>query len=114
MVALVVIAFLVEGVPAAVLLALAGVVRRAGRFWGVGGGWVAGRGLRPRRSQGGGRVGEARGGEPGGRPAVVAFSTPSCAACHTAQRPALMALEERTGGRVRIVHVNAAERPQVA
>ena len=33
MVALVVIAFLVEGVPAAVLLALAGVVMLAGRFW---------------------------------------------------------------------------------
>jgi len=51
---------------------------------------------------------------PDGRPAVVAFSTPSCAACHTAQRPALAALEERTQGAVRIVHVDAAERPDVA
>lgn len=51
---------------------------------------------------------------PDGRPAVVAFSTPGCAACHTAQRPALAILERRSGGDVRIVHVDAATRPEVA
>jgi thioredoxin-like negative regulator of GroEL len=51
---------------------------------------------------------------PDGRPAVVAFSTPSCAACRTAQRPALAALEERAHGQVRVVHVDAADRPDVA
>lgn len=51
---------------------------------------------------------------PDGRPAVVAFSTPGCAACRTAQRPALAALEERAQGRVRVVNVDAAERPAVA
>ena len=51
---------------------------------------------------------------PDGRPTVVAFSTPSCAACHTAQRPALLALERMTAGRVRVVHIDAAERPRVA
>jgi thiol-disulfide isomerase/thioredoxin len=51
---------------------------------------------------------------PDGRPAVVAFSTPRCAACHTAQRPVLAALEEQARGGVRILHVDAAERPQVA
>jgi thioredoxin-like negative regulator of GroEL len=51
---------------------------------------------------------------PDGRPTVVAFSTPSCAACHTAQRPALAALAERLGGGVRVVHVDAAERPATA
>jgi len=52
--------------------------------------------------------------EPDGRPTVVAFSTPSCIACHTAQRPALAALEARGGGTVRILHVDAAARPEVA
>lgn len=54
------------------------------------------------------------GSEPDGRPTVVSFSTPSCVACHRAQRPALAALEEWTGGRVRVVHVDAAARPDVA
>jgi thioredoxin-like negative regulator of GroEL len=52
--------------------------------------------------------------EPDGRPTVVAFSTPSCIACHTAQKPALVVLEQRTGGRVRVLHVDAAARPDVA
>ncbi|MBJ7600070.1 thioredoxin family protein [Candidatus Nephthysia bennettiae] len=45
---------------------------------------------------------------------MVAFSTPSCAACHTAQRPALTQLEARTGGAVRVIEVDAAHRPEVA
>jgi thioredoxin-like negative regulator of GroEL len=51
---------------------------------------------------------------PDGRPAVVAFSTPSCAACHTAQKPALVHLQERTEGAVRVLEIDAAERPDVA
>jgi thioredoxin-like negative regulator of GroEL len=51
---------------------------------------------------------------PDGRPAVVAFSTPSCAACHTAQKPALDHLQSRTGGAVRVLEIDAAERPDVA
>jgi thiol-disulfide isomerase/thioredoxin len=50
--------------------------------------------------------------EPDGRPTVVAFSTPTCIACHAAQRPALAALEVQ--GDVRIVHVDAAARPDIA
>ncbi|HYW24846.1 MAG TPA: thioredoxin family protein [Terriglobales bacterium] len=53
-------------------------------------------------------------GEPDGRPTVVAFSTPSCIACRSAQRPALVALEELAGGQVRVLHVDAAARPDVA
>jgi thioredoxin-like negative regulator of GroEL len=45
---------------------------------------------------------------------VVAFSTPSCAACHTAQRPALAQLESRAQGAVRVLEVDAAARPEVA
>ena len=51
---------------------------------------------------------------PDGRPAVVAFSTPSCAACHSAQKPALAELERRAEGAVRVLQVDAAERPEVA
>jgi thioredoxin-like negative regulator of GroEL len=51
---------------------------------------------------------------PDGRPAVVAFSTPSCAACHTAQKPALDHLQSRAGGAVRVLEIDAAERPEVA
>jgi thioredoxin-like negative regulator of GroEL len=52
--------------------------------------------------------------EPDERPAIVAFSTRTCAACHTAQRPALAALEERASGGVRVIHVDVASRPEVA
>jgi thioredoxin-like negative regulator of GroEL len=45
---------------------------------------------------------------------VVAFSTPSCAACHTAQKPALAQLESRAEGAVRVLEVDAADRPEVA
>jgi thioredoxin-like negative regulator of GroEL len=56
----------------------------------------------------------ALGEAPDGRPTVVAFSTPGCAVCRTAQDPALAALADRTGGRVRVVQVDAARRPEVA
>src|SRR2546423_1311952 len=48
---------------------------------------------------------------PDGRPAVVAFSTPSCAACHTAQKPALASLQSRAEGAVRVLEIDAASRP---
>jgi thioredoxin-like negative regulator of GroEL len=66
------------------------------------------------RSLPGEEIWQALGTAPDGRPAVVAFSTPSCAACHTAQRPALAQLESRAGGTVRVIEVDAAERPEVA
>ncbi len=56
----------------------------------------------------------ALGALPDGRPTVVAFSTPSCTSCRAAQKPALAALEARAGGRVRVVQVDAAERPEAA
>lgn len=61
------------------------------------------------------RLWAALGEEPDARTAIVAFSTPSCAACHTAQLPALRAAEERLGAAaIRIVRVDAASRPEVA
>jgi thiol-disulfide isomerase/thioredoxin len=80
----------------------------------LGGRLVARRRLRGLRGADRAALWGALGIAPDGRPAVVAFSTPSCAACHTAQRPALAALEERACGGLRIVHVDAADRPDVA
>lgn len=57
---------------------------------------------------------DALGTGPDGRPTVVVFSTRGCAACWTAQKPALAALEERASGRVRVIEVDAVEQPEVA
>ena len=75
---------------------------------------VARRRLRRARALPTDEIWQALGTAPDGRPAVVAFSTPSCAACHTAQKPALAQLESRTQGAVRVLEVDAAERSEVA
>ena len=52
---------------------------------------------------------------PDGRPTLVTFSTPSCAACSSAQAPAVSAVERRLGAsEVRIIRVDAALRPEIA
>ena len=52
---------------------------------------------------------------PDGRATVVAFSTPSCAVCHGVQARALTDTENELGREsVRVVHVDVAERPDVA
>lgn len=52
---------------------------------------------------------------PDGRPTLVTFSTPSCAACRSAQAPAVSAVEERLGAsEVRVIRVDAARRPEIA
>ena len=53
---------------------------------------------------------------PDGRtPALVTFSTPSCAACHQAQAPAVRAVEQQRGdAAVRIISVDSSVRPDVA
>ena len=80
----------------------------------LGGRLLARRRLRRLRGQAPAASWRALEAEPDGRTTVVVFSTPGCAACRTAQRPAVAALEERAGGRVRVIHVDAAERPRVA
>jgi hypothetical protein len=58
---------------------------------------------------------EALGARPDGRTTVVAFSTPSCAACHTAQRPAVEEVQRTLGTpAVRVLHVDAARFPETA
>jgi thiol-disulfide isomerase/thioredoxin len=49
-----------------------------------------------------------------GRPAILYFTTPDCAACKAVQRPALDRLEARLGRRLTVVEVNAYERPDLA
>ncbi len=49
-----------------------------------------------------------------GRPGVVFFTTPDCAACKTIQRPALDALKERLDGRIQIIEIDALDRPDLA
>jgi len=66
------------------------------------------------RSAGRDALWESLGTLPDGRPTVVAFSTPSCAACWTAQKPALAALQERVRDGVRVIAVDAAQQPRVA
>jgi thiol-disulfide isomerase/thioredoxin len=52
---------------------------------------------------------------PDGRPTVVAFSTPSCLACKSAQLPALNALVEQLGPEaVRVIQIDATIQPSVA
>ena len=50
-----------------------------------------------------------------GRQTLVTFSTPSCAACHTAQAPAVNVVEQRLGTQhLRVLHVDAARQPALA
>lgn len=63
----------------------------------------------------GGPLWDALGETPDGRPALVAFSTPSCAACHTAQAPAINVAEQHLGPTtVRVIRVDASRQPEVA
>jgi thiol-disulfide isomerase/thioredoxin len=57
----------------------------------------------------------ALGSLPDGRRTLVAFSTPSCAACHTAQAPAVSQVEGQLGtSNLRIIRVDAASQPEIA
>lgn len=55
-------------------------------------------------------------GEPaaGGVPSILYFTTPDCAACKTVQRPALRSLQERLGDRLKVIEIDAQERPDLA
>jgi hypothetical protein len=57
----------------------------------------------------------ALGAEPDGRRTLIAFSTPSCAACHQAQAPAIDLVRKQLGeDAVRVIRVDAARQPQAA
>jgi hypothetical protein len=59
------------------------------------------------------RFWSALGQRPDGRPALVVFSSAGCAACRTAQEPAVEAVASRLGGALRIMQVDIASQPQV-
>jgi len=50
---------------------------------------------------------------PPGRPAVIAFSTPSCAECHTRQAPALARLAAALGDQVTVRSLSAMDHPDL-
>jgi hypothetical protein len=50
---------------------------------------------------------------PPGRPAVIAFSTPSCAECRTRQAPALSRLAAAVGDQVTVRSLSALEHPDL-
>jgi thiol-disulfide isomerase/thioredoxin len=50
---------------------------------------------------------------PSGRPAVIAFSTPSCAECHNRQAPALSRLAAALGDQVTVRSLSALEYPDL-
>ena len=58
---------------------------------------------------------DALGAQPDGRRTLIAFSTPSCAACHKAQAPAIdLATRQLGADQVRLIKVDAAEQPEAA
>lgn len=49
-----------------------------------------------------------------GIPAVLYFTSPTCAPCRMQQHPALVALLDELGDAVQVIEVNALEQPDVA
>ena len=50
---------------------------------------------------------------PTGKPAIVAFSSPSCRDCHTLQAPALARLKTKLHDRVTVLSLSALEHPEL-
>ena len=77
--------------------------------------WAARRSRRLRDSKATGPLWDSLGATPDGRGTLITFSSPSCAACHTAQVPAAYKVEQQLGAaNVRVIKVDAASQPQVA
>ncbi|MCS6994462.1 MAG: thioredoxin family protein [Anaerolineales bacterium] len=49
-----------------------------------------------------------------GRPALVYFSTPTCAPCKTVQRPVIERLKNRYGEWFQVIEVDASRQPEIA
>ena len=50
---------------------------------------------------------------PPGRPAIIAFSTPTCAECHTRQAPTLARLSTALGEAVTVRSISAIDHPDL-
>ena len=58
---------------------------------------------------------QALGHEPDGRRTLIAFSTPSCAACHQAQTPAIDVVRQQLGEEAfRVIKIDASRQPEAA
>ena len=49
-----------------------------------------------------------------GNPAIVYFTTPTCAPCKTVQRPAIEKLKKKLGEGLQVIEVDASAQPDVA
>ncbi len=49
-----------------------------------------------------------------GEPVLLYFTTPTCAPCKTIQKPAIQKLQEQVGGKLQVIEIDAAARPEVA
>jgi thiol-disulfide isomerase/thioredoxin len=49
-----------------------------------------------------------------GLPAIVYFTTPSCAPCKTVQRPAIQKMQSSLGKWFQVIEVDASSRPEIA
>jgi thiol-disulfide isomerase/thioredoxin len=61
-----------------------------------------------------GRVARAGGLLTPGKPGIVFFTSPDCAACKAVQRPALRELERKLNGSIEVVEIDTTERPDLA
>jgi thiol-disulfide isomerase/thioredoxin len=60
-------------------------------------------------------VWDSLGETPDGRATLISFSSPSCAACHTAQAPALRKVEQHFGpAELRVINIDVARHPEAA
>jgi thiol-disulfide isomerase/thioredoxin len=67
------------------------------------------------RSRDGAPVWDSLGEAPDGRQTLVSFSSRSCAACRTAQAPAVSHVEQRLGAtNLRVIKIDVAQQPEVA
>jgi thiol-disulfide isomerase/thioredoxin len=49
-----------------------------------------------------------------GTPAILYFTTPECVACKSVQRPALQRLSQKMGTSLRVIEIDAQQRPDLA
>lgn len=97
-----------ERVVILIVLAVVLAVLIAGTRW-----WLRRR-LRTLRRASASAVLETLAVTPDERPIVVAFSSPGCAVCRTAQRPALRVLQEISPEQPRVISIDVSLSPRVA
>jgi thiol-disulfide isomerase/thioredoxin len=49
-----------------------------------------------------------------GKPAIIYFTTPTCAPCKTIQRPAIETLKVRLGENLQVIEIDASRQPRLA